>query len=197
MPRRERGDSRRQPSRRPRPAVLIVCGAHRTERDYFAGLRSQLGSRSINIVVEERSGAPDQVVNFTAAYEGAQDFEERWCVVDVDHFEREGGKVSKAMAAGRSGGIGVAVSNPCFEYWLLLHHADRSFPAHACSEIAQALRKALPGYDKVNLKFEQFTAGVEDAIQRARKRDPSGVEHTANPSSGVWVLVEKLLEQQR
>jgi hypothetical protein len=196
MPRRNRDSTRRQAHRTPRTTVLIFCGAGCTEKDYFAGLRTFIGSRSIDIVVTERSGSPDQVVGYAAAYGSGRDFEERWCIVDVDHFEREGGKVSKAVAKGRAAGINVAVSNPCFEYWLLIHHADKAFPAHVCQDIDQALRKEVPDYDKTCLRFEQFADGVPDAIKRAKKRDPSGTEHGINPSSGVWVLVEKLMEQQ-
>jgi hypothetical protein len=84
-----------------------------------------------------------------------------------------------------------AVSNPCFELWLLLHHADRRAAAHRCQEIEQALRKVLPRYRKANLRFTDFADRLDVAVHRARQLDAAGGP-LPNPSSGVWRLVEAM-----
>lgn len=197
MPRRERGERRRAPSRDRRAAILVVCGAESTEVAYLNGLRDHLGSASIDLEVIERAKAPDQVVARARDYRRITDFDERWCVLDVDRFEREGRKISQAVELARRGGVLLAISNPCFEFWLLLHHAYRTPPAIVCRDIEAVLRQYVPDYDKTQLKFSAFVSGISEAVDRGKKIDPSGMEHGINPSTGVWRLVEKLMEQKK
>src|SRR6185436_2146803 len=103
--------------------VLIVIGADRTETAYLKGLRThdRLGAVTMRIV--EKAAAPDRLVEYTRATFTLGEYDEVWCVTDVDHYERDGGKVTAAVALAGDD-IKLAVSNPCFELWLLLHHED-------------------------------------------------------------------------
>lgn len=89
-----------------------------------------------------------------------------------------------------------AISNPCFEYWLLLHHTESAAPTYRCEPVADLLRKFVATYDRTTLRFDDFAAGVEAAISRAKRRDRTGKDHTVNPSSSVWVLVERLVNAE-
>jgi hypothetical protein len=52
----------------------------------------------------------------------------------------------------------------------------------------------VPEYDKSALRFTDYEAGVDAAVQRARKPDHgTSTEHERNPATGVWALVEKML----
>jgi hypothetical protein len=51
--------------------------------------------------------------------------------------------------------------------------------------------RCVAGYDKTKLDFAEH---VIVAVERARKIDPSGVDHVRNPSTGVWQLVHVLLD---
>jgi hypothetical protein len=115
--------------------------------------------------------------------------------VDVDEFERDGGRISAAVRLADRAGIRLAVSNPCFEYWLLLHHADCAAPNLSCGPVVDRLRQHVPAYDKTVLGFADFADGVLAAIDRARRRDPSGTDHRLNPSTGVWTLATRMREQ--
>jgi RloB-like protein len=193
MPRRELGAERRGASQDQRLRILVVCGAERTEIDYLKGLRGLVESRSVELVVMERPSAPHQVVAFARDYKSPKDFEERWCVIDVDNFEREGKKISAAVQIARECEASLAISNPCFEFWLLLHHAYRTPPAIVCRDIEAVLREYVKDYDKARLRFSEFADGIKDAVERARKIDPTGVEHSINPSTGMWRLVERIM----
>ncbi|HEX6077763.1 MAG TPA: hypothetical protein VFZ32_21200 [Micromonosporaceae bacterium] len=57
------------------------------------------------------------------------------------------------------------------------------------------LRKHVPDYDKTTLRFADHSLGIGEAILRARKLHPDGTDVGANPSTGVWRLVERHLEQ--
>lgn len=193
MPRRERLARRRPPLREPRPRLLVVCGAEETESAYLNGIRDQQDARSVDVRIVERPGrSPDQVVEYARDHCDYRDFDETWCVVDVDQYETDGRRITAASASAAAAGIRLAVSNPCFEYWRLLHHAYSDAPFPQCDGVQARLGKYVPTYDKTALRFTDFADGIEHAITRGKRRDPSGTAYTINPSSGVWALVERL-----
>lgn len=199
MARRDRRDPparRRHPLRDPQLRVLLVCGARKTESAYLKGLREWLDADSIDVKIQEHSRAPDQVVEFARDRCGYQDFDATWCIVDVDEYEVNGRKLTAASVIARRAGIELAVSNPCFEYWLLLHFVETGAPFPDCNAVAARLRRQLGSYDKAKLRFRDFADGVKAAVRHAKRRDPSGQDFTVNPSSGVWVLIERLLERE-
>jgi hypothetical protein len=89
--------------------------------------------------------------------------------------------------------VRLAVSNPCFELWLLLHFRDHGAVSASYRQLLPKLIKHVPGYDKCRLDFTQYDAGVADAMRRGERLDPSGREHARNPSTGVWKLVRQVL----
>jgi hypothetical protein len=189
MARREPTRSRRALGRAERRSFLIVIGAERTETDYLNGLRQHFATVRMRFV--EKPAAPDQLVEYTRDNFVLSDFDEVWCVTDVDSFEREGGKVTAALALAGKAGIKMAVSDPCFEVWLLLHHEDCSAHCANCGEVERKLRKRLPDYDKARLRFRDYAGGLARAVERARALERSG-----NPSTGVWRLVNAVLERE-
>jgi len=183
---------RRGPVRPLRRPVLIVIGAERTETAYFKGLRTHTRCSTVTMKIVEKPVAPDQLVEYTRSAFRLGDFDEVWCVTDVDHYEREGGKVTAAVALAGDD-IKLAISNPCFELWLVLHHEDCAARCTDCREVHTRLRKHVPRYDKTRPRFADFAAGLDQAVQRAEKL---GDDHTRNPSTGVWRLVDAVLEKQ-
>ena len=73
-----------------------------------------------------------------------QDFDEIWCVFDIDQHPN----VSTAIHNARQSGVEVAVSNPCIELWLVLHVEDQT--AHISRRNVQRradeLQLGLPGF---------------------------------------------------
>lgn len=196
MPRHRQVTRRGSSTRESRRSFLIVVGADRTEADYLEGLRDHARAPNVSMRVVTKPGSPDQLVHHVKRMSGVDDFDQVWCVTDVDHYEREGGKVTTAVTAAAEAGIEVAVSNPCFELWLLLHRETCTAACENCETVMRKLRKRLPAYDKTRLRFEDFAEGVETAIERARRLDPTGKDHVRNPSTGVWRLVSAILEQR-
>ncbi len=90
-------------------------------------------------------------------------------------------------------GVRLAVSNPCFELWLLLHFADHRTTCPSYRDLRPKLIKHVPGYDKCRLDFAQYEPGVPDAERRGEGLEPSGLDHDRNPSTGVWKLVRQVL----
>ena len=114
-----------------------------------------------------------------------------WCVFDIDTHPN----VTEAKQQARDNGIFLAVSNPCFELWILLHFQDQFAPEHHHT-IQAACRNYLPGYEK-EVPYDRVRSLVDDAVRRAQslaqwqeERDNPG----GNPSTDVYRLVEQIRE---
>jgi RloB-like protein len=110
---------------------------------------------------------------------------------DVDNFD-----IADAAGLASAKGIDMAVSNPCFELWLLLHHEGCYAYLSGYPAVLARLRKHVPTYDKTRLVFADFSTGVTTAIKHAKKLDPTGEEHAKNPSTSVWRLVEEIVGER-
>jgi hypothetical protein len=142
--------------------------------------------------VRSKTGSPAQLVGHARKMRENDPggFDEVWCVIDVDEFD-----LSEAVRTARRSGISLAISNPCFEVWLLLHFTEWTKWLAGPAAAGAALRRHLTGYDKTKLDFGDFADQVTEAVDRARKIDPSGEDHVRNPSAGVWRLVHRLLDE--
>lgn len=107
-----------------------------------------------------------------------QEHDERWILLDTDHYVN-GAHIKSFRNTLRSAaqrGVKVALSRPCFEVWLLLHHVEELAASNLqdARETAAALRVAINGYNKTGLKRAHFTEdGVIQACRRAFRLDTS------------------------
>lgn len=121
------------------------------------------------------------------------EFDEIWCVFDVDDHE----DVNSAVAEARAVDIKTAVSNPCFELWLVLHledqtaHVDRRKIQRRARDLGLLNDKSIP-----ESAWSQLAAGYEDAKRRAQALATmhygDGRAPGSNPSSGVWRLIDTI-----
>jgi hypothetical protein len=183
MVRRENSQGR---SKRAVPArrnnVLVISGGQRTESQYFSGLRL---ARRVPITVKYKVDAPHNLVKYAARLRDQyrEDFEAVWCVVDVDSFD-----ITAAAKEAERVEVNLAVSNPCFEVWLLLHFADHRAHIAGYRAARDLLARHVPGYDK-KPDFTTFDGGVEEAVARAALLGPD------NPATDVGRLVEAALKR--
>jgi hypothetical protein len=186
--RRENSQRRRPGSREPADRILIVCGGVVTEPGYFEGLRQFHRNPAIKVVIKRKPVDPASLVRYavTLRDNDADSFDDVWCVVDVDDFDLE-----PAVTLAAKKNISLAVSNPCFETWLVLHFTNHTAPLACYSEANRVLLKFVPDYGKTRLEFARYADGVDRAVERAEKLAERGREHLANPASGVWALVRK------
>jgi len=114
-------------------------------------------------------------------------------MLDVDRW---GSKKLSAMAReATTAGFRLAVSNPCFEVWLLFHVSDSIPDTDKCAEIEAALRAGLGGsYNKTNLDAERFRPFVRLASSRAQAADPAPRGRwPSRPGSHVYRIMRQLL----
>jgi len=119
-------------------------------------------------------------------------FDEIWCIFDYDrHLD-----VVRAIQQAKQAGVRIALSNPCFELWLVLHAEEQNAEIEQrriqqrCQELGLTDGKAIAGKAK-----EQLKAGYEAARRRAQALEKmhheSGRLKTSNPSSNVWQLTDQ------
>ena len=128
--------------------------------------------------------------------------DECWVLLDTDHYFRDQhlpGTLT-ALRTARQTGFEVAVSNPCFELWLLLHHADVAPGTRfsQCEEVARRIRASLGQYDKTSIKPDQFPlALVPDAIRRAQVLDTEpDAPWPKQTGTQVYRLLERVLSHR-
>lgn len=207
MPRRGRGRSqelrRREPQREPRRRILIVCAGKATEGGYFKALWSEFRNRLVDIEIDNRGAVPKTVVERAAAKKKEADrearrrrddflrYDEVWCVFDVDDHPN----LPDARQQAQANGIELAISNPCFELWPLLHFQDHTREENR-KRVQSQLKKYVPGYHKA-LPFDQLRAGYGVAVKRAQELDrrcEADGQLGRNPSTGVYRLTERIRE---
>ncbi len=197
----------RRPSRlTPRPRILILCEGKCTEPEYFEDIRRHARSQLVDIEIDASSGTPKTLVERAAARKKASDrlarkrddvtllYDEVWCVFDVDEHP----KLSEAKDQAQANGIHLAISNPCFELWLVLHFADQR--AHIERHRLQRLcEEFMPGYGK-SPPVAALRDRYDEAVQRARELLKWQFERgsaTENPSTMVHQLTERIHELGR
>ena len=135
-------------------------------KQYFEAL-SLPRVRVLVLETQEQDSAPSQVVDRlieahrnAQRHEKVQEGDEFWILIDSDHHFQPNhcaGTV-RSLDAARQSGFGIAVSNPCFEVWLLLHLVPLSsadtFSSPAAVETR--LRAQLGGYNKTRLPVANF-----------------------------------------
>jgi hypothetical protein len=125
--------------------------------------------------------------------EGLKKTDEAWVVVDKDSWPEEHLVELHNWAQSRKN-YGFALSNPKFEYWLLLHFEDAKGVATS-QDCNKKLAKYLPNYDK-HVNGQHFTAErIRTAVERAEKRDiPPCTDWPRKSGTTVYKLVRKILE---
>lgn len=166
---------------------MVCCGV--TERRYFDGLKQARRNPALRLDFYAKARAPVQLVEYAATR--VDGYDEVWCVFDVDEFP----DVTAAVEVARRANIHLAISNPCFEFWLLLHFEQCVAPLPRFADVAPRLKHHVDDYDKSALNFGLFVDGVGDAVERAEQIEPTGEDHRVNPSTGVWRLVRRIIAE--
>jgi uncharacterized protein YpiB (UPF0302 family) len=151
--------------------VIAVEGA-KTEHQYFAVFNNEKSVILVKCLKSKHDSAPPQVLKRMTDYlkrEALKESDEAWLVVDKDQWTDE--QLTQLHQWSQTDtNHGFALSNPNFEYWLLLHFEDgtRITGSKNCSD---RLKRYLPDYDK-NIDTRKITRErIDIAIRRARQRD--------------------------
>lgn len=181
--------------RRYRKLFVIAVEGTKTEPQYFAIFNDQNSVIRVKCVKGSHHSSPPQVLRRLEDYLKQENLwvsDEAWLVVDKDHWADDQLALLYAWSEG-SERYGLALSNPKFEYWLLLHFEDGKGirTSYGCS---RRLKRYLPDYAKGIDPCDFTPARVCNAVRRAAARDsPPCRDWPKSTGTTVYRLVEKLL----
>ena len=91
--------------------------------------------------------------------------------------------------------IKCAISNPCFEFWLVLHVAD-CFSYKTTDQACLLAKEKIESYSEKSFLFDDVFAGMGRAAKAAEQLEEQYEMHThvrdRNPSSSMWNFIQTL-----
>ena len=199
---------RRGPVKDPATIIAVVTEGEKTEPLYLETFKKTLPRELVfrlELEIVRGVGVPMTVVNraikklknLKDSQKSLSEKDSVWAMFDRDKHP----KFEEAKRKARSEGIGLAVSNPCFEIWGIYHYQD--WQGHIERDQCQKeLERLCPSYNrksgKVFIDRDAIKNKYRDAMRRAkesldsRKREdkPEG-----NPSTSVYLLMEEILSK--
>lgn len=185
--------ARRRRQVRPRqqqPRHVVLTEGTVTEVDYFIGLnRITTGCRIV--VPRQLCGkSPNNLVGAAIRYRRQKradgdwtDADRIWCVVDRDEWP----DLEETRRRADLRDVGLLITSPCFEFWLLLHFEDcRRFLTK--EQLRHAVRAHLPEFRKA-VDFGALRDAVSVATERARILDAIKHRATDLPRSDLHRLI--------
>jgi hypothetical protein len=198
-------DFKRRSGFRDAKLIVIATEGQKTETQYFEDFKDHYQSKRIHVEVLRRNSSASsprhvlsELAKFKSEYKLTGD-DELWMVIDLDQWTEA--HLSEVASHCIQKSFHLAVSNPCFEVWLLLHVKD---PAEYASgeltvfcnktDLIKELRRILGSYNSANIDSKRFLPHVPEAIERARLLDST--PDTRWPTAcgtRVYLLAEKIL----
>ena len=181
--------------------IVIASEDDKAVKQYFELFESVRVQFEV-LNTEDGRSSPQSVLERIDAYKtefqiGEED--EFWIVTDVDHWASPGHikNLIDVLQKSRQKDVAVALSNPCFDLWLLLHFVD--FPTtqfERCDDVGQAIRAAVGAYNKVRVFDLPITMdSVELAISRAEQNDP-GSDVLEKDGTHVYRILEDMVNSK-
>ncbi len=193
---------RRRPSRDTKPVTYIFCEGEKTEPTYFSRWRER--GMSLHIFKVSHTDPPGIIKDAQEIISG-RSFEPTqgdsvWCVYDVD--ANSNAILAKAATLAKKNCFDIALSNPCFELWYILHFELQGGELTSTAAIGR-ISSYIAGYTKNMDVFDTLTARIPVALTNAaiiRRRYGQEIgpiqDRSCNPFTNVDVLVQKLQAQQ-
>lgn len=201
--------------RQVKPIILIVTEGSRTEPKYFEHFKTRQTNIDIRVVgSRSNSGETDYV----SLIRKAQEYQKKnqmsldngdsvWVVADGDvNFNNPDPVTSKnqqlmqARKMAERSEIQMAISNPCFELWYLLHFRYTTKYLKDYIAVKNELLPFLPEYEKTNDVYDQLLPMLENAVKNAKNLEKYHLddgeelpfEIGVNPYTEVFRLIESL-----
>lgn len=196
---------RRQAFRTPNKSELIVCEGSKTEQAYFASLRRELRLYAVRIhVFSPDESDPMAIVEQAIAKkkevsEPDNPCERVWCVVDVEIPPHEA--LDRAWERAKSvNKLELILTNPCIEYWFLLHFGKHTDSFGNKNDAMKALKEVHSSYKKRSIGFDILYPHTGEAIRHSKevleeKRCGEYIRD-CNPSTHMHKIVEHLQNLQ-
>ncbi|MRR07377.1 MAG: RloB domain-containing protein [Deltaproteobacteria bacterium] len=179
---------------------IVACDDTYAPKQYFDFF--EIPRVKVHVVpTEDTRSAAQHVLNRLLQYEHEED-DELWLVLDTDHYASGShlpGFIT-AISEAKQRGVNIALSKPCFEIWLLLHHLEETSVTVLAdaSEVEALLRATLGEYNKKGLKAKHYPIeNLPDAIIRAERLDATveGGDIPDGNTSRIYLLWKAIIDK--
>lgn len=200
--------------------IVIASEGKDTERIYFKALAKEYSNPRVHVHILERSvdeqnnSSPEHVLKQLNDYKSQYELEaddELWLVVDKDRWT-EAMLSRVATECSQEVAMHMALSNPCFELWLLLHIEDvalltpeeqkqwmenRKKSKNTDPYLKARLRQKMGAYHESSYDAQALMAHVENAIERARTLDKNPNDRWPQTlGTRVYLLVKSVMNRK-
>lgn len=199
-----RNFQRKREARQQNLRFLITSEGKVTEPEYLDIVKAHRRIRSADIrILPPPPTSPKEIVakacDLKRQARRDDPYDAVWCIFDVEPQVGQKARpgLADAMQMASANGISVALSNPCFELWILLHSEDcqslvySSKVQQRCAELELVTGKHLCNPD-------QILSNCQAACQRAKdldsmhQRNGNHKREDQNPSTSMSKLLEAI-----
>lgn len=181
----------RQPKRQTNEVILIVCEGEKTEKNYLNQLKDYLKLNNVQIkIISSKNSNPLQVVKFAEEKGKAYSYDKIYCVFDKDLHSN----FNEAQQKCKKYNFEAIISNPCFEFWILLHfiYTTKTFNTNAspCNALIEGcLKQHIQDYSKNHNFTNIIREKLDTAIKNAQKANK---EAENNNYTSSYTFMDKL-----
>jgi len=176
------GAKRSVGGRSPIAFVYVVCDDRKTASKYFEkAITFKLGERQLKALPADSHGKTGEAV-IEQASRRKDEADERdivWALVDLEMKPNSKTLKQKFSRQAKKAKVKLALSQPCFEVWILSHlvYTGQSFAN--CGAVLSAVKnqwKAAFGHEfpdnKAHADYQKLSDQVHNAVANARKQNP-------------------------
>ncbi|GIJ26536.1 hypothetical protein Vqi01_16980 [Micromonospora qiuiae] len=188
-------------ARRPELRTIVVfCEGKNSEPDYVNGLKRLpeiVDNTALNLEIHPEQGVPLTLVKMAAERLADPEVDECWCIFDVE-WPKNHPNLFAAKQLAQAKGVGLVISNPCFEVWLILHHRDLT--KFVSTAEAESMSRKLDGRAGKSVDSAIYMPLRKQAVRRAELLERRHARNDTsfpddNPSSGMHHFL-RALEQR-
>jgi len=169
-----------RPPRQLKKLMHIICEGEKTEPFYIRGYIDDQAKEKAKVieVPDVKVNTPVQLVDYAVSLRNSSSTsadDEYWVVYDRESVRKYSHELhAQAWNKAQANGINIALSNVCFEIWILLHFQGCDAPYENYDDLYRnsGLKGALKsvGIENYNKGFVHLYSKLAGGVSNARKR---------------------------
>ncbi len=169
------------------PYIRLFCEGGKTEPNYFNSYLKAKGFHQPNMASKPKDHSPKGIAKAAKTeYKKAKNLgfpEDKIFIWAV--FDRDGhAGIPDAIETLRGTPIGIAFSNICFEYWILLHYEKTTRLFSDCDAVISYIHQNHDkDYGKANDHYVRLKDKIHVAVKNAQKLAQNQSQHETRPDS--------------
>lgn len=173
--------------------IVVATEGAKTEKLYFEIFKNRKVQIFVIPNIQHKSSPKhikDNLDSYVQEYQ-IGDGDQLWLAIDVDRWTQQ--ELSTICQECIQKGYHLAISNPCFELWLLYHFQDVDKSYNSCNDVKDDLKPLLDDAEGSDYE-ELFHDLAADAVERARADDNDLTQRWPHPQgTRVYQIIEQVV----